>query len=77
MKPKRNASGLPENPKISNLAWSPNDKKNLFSHTTASGLSWVIDVALAKPQKPKRLSMLTSGSPFNWMNDETILVKML
>ena len=31
-------AGLPENPHISNLAWSPNDKKILFSNTTNSGV---------------------------------------
>ena len=25
--------GLPDNPKIANILWSPNDKKILFSHT--------------------------------------------
>ena len=73
-------SGLPENPRISNLAWSPNDKKISFSHTTASGVElWVIDVALAKATKLTEATVNANiGSPFSWMNDnETILVKML
>jgi dipeptidyl aminopeptidase/acylaminoacyl peptidase len=73
-------TGLPENPKISNIAWSPNDKKISFSHTAASGVElWVIDVASAKATKLTAATVNANiGSPFSWMNDnETILVKML
>lgn len=73
-------SGLPENPKIANLSWSPNEKKIAFSNTSKTGVSlWVVDVASAKA------SLLTEdnvnanlGNPFSWYNDnENILVKML
>ncbi|MDG2433243.1 prolyl oligopeptidase family serine peptidase [Flavobacterium sp.] len=73
-------SGLPENPKITNLSWSPNEKKIAFSNTSNNGVSlWVIDVASAKA------TMLTDdnvnanlGNPFSWYKDnENILVKML
>ena len=73
-------TGLPENPKITNLSWSPNEKKIAFSNTTSNGVSlWVVDVATAKA------TMLTEdkvnanlGNPFSWYNDnENILVKML
>jgi Tol biopolymer transport system component len=38
---------LPENPRI--IAWSPDDTKISFSHTTATGVElWVIEVASAK-----------------------------
>ena len=41
-------AGLPANAKISNLSWSPNDTKILFTNTAANGVElWVIDVALA------------------------------
>ena len=73
-------SGLPENPKITNLSWSPNEKKIAFSNTTNNGVAlWVVDVASAKA------TMLTEdnvnanlGNPFSWYKDnESILVKML
>jgi Tol biopolymer transport system component len=42
---------LPENPRISNIAWSPDDTKISFSHTTATGVElWVIEVLRRKPK---------------------------
>ena len=73
-------TGLPTNPRISTIGWSPNDTKISFSHTTASGVElWVIDVTSAKATKLTEATVNANiGSPFSWMNDnETILVKML
>ncbi|MDI5895508.1 alpha/beta hydrolase family protein [Flavobacterium algoritolerans] len=73
-------AGLPTNPRISNISWSPNDKKILFSHTTATGVElWFIDVVSAKATKLTAATVNANlGNPFSWMNDnETILVKML
>ncbi|MCV9930344.1 prolyl oligopeptidase family serine peptidase [Flavobacterium sp. LS1R49] len=73
-------SGLPSNPHISNISWSPNDKKILFSHTTNTGVElWVIDVASAKAVKLTDATVNANlGNPFSWFKDnETILVKML
>jgi dipeptidyl aminopeptidase/acylaminoacyl peptidase len=72
--------GLPVNPRISNLSWSPNEKKIAFSHTTPTGVElWVLDVVTAKATKLTEASVNANfGNPFNWLNDnETILVKML
>lgn len=73
-------AGLPDNPKISNILWSPNDKKILFSNTTASGVElWVVDVATAKATKLTEATVNANlGNPFSWfLDNETILVKML
>jgi dipeptidyl aminopeptidase/acylaminoacyl peptidase len=73
-------AGLPDNPKISNILWSPNDKKILFSHTTTSGVElWVLDVATAKANKLTEATVNANlGNPFSWfLDNETILVKML
>ena len=73
-------TGLPNNPKISNILWSPNDKKILFSHTTNSGVElWVLDVAGAKAKKLTEATVNANlGNPFSWfLDNETILVKML
>jgi dipeptidyl aminopeptidase/acylaminoacyl peptidase len=73
-------SGLPNNPKISNIQWSPNDKKILFSHTTATGVElWVLDVTTAQATKLTEATVNANlGNPFTWFSDnETILVKML
>lgn len=73
-------SGLPQNPKITNIAWSQNEKKIAFTNTTATGVElWVIDVATASAKKITDANLNANlGSPFNWMKDnETLLVKML
>lgn len=73
-------TGLPNNPKISNILWSPNDKKILFSNTTATGVElWVLDVATETATKLTDATVNANlGNPFNWfLDNETILVKML
>lgn len=73
-------AGLPENPRISNIAWSPDNTKISFSHTTATGVElWVIEVASAKAKKLTEATVNGNiGNPFSWLNDNaTILVKML
>ena len=73
-------SGLPQNPRITYITWSPNEKKIAFTNTVASGVElWVIDVVSASAKKLTDASLNGNlGNPFNWMKDnETLLVKML
>ncbi len=73
-------SGLPENPKISNLSWSKDEKKIAFSNTTATGVSlWILDVAAAKATKLTDANVNANlGNPFSWFADsENILVSLL
>ena len=73
-------SGLPENAKISNISWSPDEKKIAFSNTSDTGVAlWVVDVASAKAMKLTEDNVNANlGNPFSWYNDnENILVKML
>lgn len=73
-------SGLPQNPKIANISWSPNEKKISFSHTSATGVElWVLDIASAKATKlTDGTANANLGNPFSWYKDnEHILVKML
>ena len=73
-------SGLPENPKISNLAWSKNEKKIAFANTTATGVElWVLDIASAKATKLTEANLNANmGRPFNWYSDnENLLVNVL
>lgn len=73
-------SGLPANPRIANLSWSPDDTKIAFSNTTATGVAlWVVDVASAKAtQLTDDAVNANLGNPFSWYNDNaSILVKML
>jgi len=73
-------SGLPQNPRITYITWSPNEKKIAFTNTVASGVElWVIDVVSASAKKLTDASLNGNlGNPVNWMKDnETLLVKML
>jgi dipeptidyl aminopeptidase/acylaminoacyl peptidase len=44
--------GLPENAKITNVSWAPNEKVIAFTNTTSNGVElWTIDVATAQAKK--------------------------
>jgi dipeptidyl aminopeptidase/acylaminoacyl peptidase len=68
--------GLPENPKIANVDWSPDDSKIAFTHTTATGVElWVIDVKTAEARKLSDASLnANSGKPFSWFKDSQKLL---
>ena len=73
-------TGLPQNPKISNIAWSPDEKKIAFTHTTATGVElYVLDMASATATKLTDATLNANmGSPFSWYRDnQSLLVKML
>jgi dipeptidyl aminopeptidase/acylaminoacyl peptidase len=73
-------TGLPDNPKISNYAMSPDEKKMAFSHTTATGVElWVIDLTTAKATKVTDANLNANmGSPYSWFKDsEHLLVRVL
>ena len=73
-------TGLPQNPKISNISWSPDEKKIAFTHTTATGVElYVLDMASAKATKLTDANLNANmGSPFSWYRDnQSLLVKML
>jgi dipeptidyl aminopeptidase/acylaminoacyl peptidase len=71
---------LPENPRIANMVWSPNETKMAFTHTSSLGLElWILDVASATASKvSNRLLNGNLGNPMSWFNDsESLLVKVL
>lgn len=73
-------SGLPQNAKISNLYWSPDETKIAFSNTVANGVElWWLDVASAKATKLTEARVNAAlGNPFLWYSDgKQLLVKML
>jgi dipeptidyl aminopeptidase/acylaminoacyl peptidase len=73
-------SGLPQNPKITNISWSPNEKKIAFTNTTNSGVElWIVDIQSAVAKKITQDNLNANiGIPYQWMKDnETLLVKML
>lgn len=72
--------GLPENPLISHLVWSPNEKKIAFNHTAAKGVElWVVDVETATAKKLTEANLNANlGTPFDWYRDsESLLIKVL
>jgi len=73
-------AGLPENPKIANFSWSPDEKKIAFTHTTNSGVElWILDIASAKATKLTSGNLNANlGNPINWYRDgQSLLVKMM
>ncbi|GAA4774726.1 MULTISPECIES: alpha/beta hydrolase family protein [Flavobacterium] len=73
-------SGLPENPKIAYLNWSPDESKMAFTNTTKNGVElWVLDIATASAKKLTEANLNANiGNPYNWFRDgQSILVKSL
>jgi dipeptidyl aminopeptidase/acylaminoacyl peptidase len=72
----RSVSGLPANPRISGLLWSPDERRVAFLNTVADGVeAWVLDVAEARAI---RLSgpvvNANMGQPLKWYQDSTALL---
>ncbi len=70
-------SGIPANPLISNVTWSPDDSKIGFCNTEGENIQlYVIDVATATAKKITTLRLnSTITSPYTWVSDnKTLLV---
>jgi dipeptidyl aminopeptidase/acylaminoacyl peptidase len=72
----RTVSGLPANPRISGLLWSPDERRVAFLNTVADGVeAWVLDVAEARAT---RLSgpvvNANMGQPLKWYQDSMALL---
>lgn len=73
-------AGLPTNPRIAYVSWSPDEKKIAFTHTSSTGVElWVVDVVTAKAQKiMDGILNANLGFPYSWMKDnQSLLVKTL
>lgn len=73
-------TGLPENPRITYLTWSPDEQKVAFTHTTATGVElWVMEFATAKATRLTNARVNANmGNPLSWYRDsKSILVRML
>ena len=73
--------GLPENPKIENLSWSPDGLKMAFTITVSEGIQlWVLNLetAMAKKYTDDIINDAMSGIPFKWLSDnKRILYKSI
>lgn len=73
-------TGLPENPRITYISWSPDDSKIAFTHTSATGVElWVIDVVTAKATRLTEADLNANmGLPYSWYKDnKTLLVRTI
>jgi len=70
-------SGLPADPKIENVSWSPKGTKIAFTNTIATGLElWLIDLAKATAKKITTATVndAISGLPYRWFSDGTTIL---
>ena len=72
--------GLPSNPRITFVTWSPDETKIAFTNTSTHGVElWVLEVATAKATCLTRpIVNANLGNPLNWYrNSMQILVRLL
>ena len=76
----RQITGLPEEPRLTNFSWSPDESKIAFTHTTDTGVElWVADIETASAKKLTEARLNANmRDVINWFRDNSaILVKML
>lgn len=76
----KNVSGLPENAKLSNFTWSPDQTKIALTNTTQEGVAvWVLDIADASITKITKSNVNANlRDVINWFEDsKSVLVKLL
>ncbi|AYO57753.1 S9 family peptidase [Chryseobacterium sp. 6424] len=72
--------GLPTNPKITYMSFSPDEKMMAFTNTTSKGVElWLLDLATATARKISNDNLNANlGSPYVWMRDsQQLLVKRI
>lgn len=72
--------GLPENAKLTNLSWSPNERYIACTNIVSNGLEqWVIDIQAQTAKKISGANLNGNlGSPFKWFADSrSLLVRMI
>lgn len=72
--------GLPQNARISNISWSPDETKIAFTNTTTKGVElWYIDIATWKATKLTGDNLNANlGSPYTWFRDNSsLLIRVL
>jgi dipeptidyl aminopeptidase/acylaminoacyl peptidase len=72
--------GLPDNPRLANLSFSPDQSKVAVTNTTSDGVEvWVLDLKSAKVTKVTEANVNANlGDVINWFKDgQSLLIKML
>ncbi|MFZ9044853.1 MAG: prolyl oligopeptidase family serine peptidase [Cyclobacteriaceae bacterium] len=73
-------SGLPENPRLANFGWSPDEAMMSFTQTTSSGVEvWILDIVNGQAKRLTQTGANANlGRPMAWFADsKAMLVKML
>ncbi|PWJ34965.1 alpha/beta hydrolase family protein [Sediminitomix flava] len=72
--------GLPENPKLTNFSWSPDQSKIALTNTSSDGVEvWIFDIETASVSKITDANLNANvGNVINWFEDgQSLLVKMV
>lgn len=72
--------GLPNNPKLTNFNWSPDQRRLALTNTTTSGVEvWILDINSASVSKITDANVNANmGDVINWFEDgNALLVKMI
>jgi len=72
--------GLPEQPHIAYISFSPDETKLAFTHTAHNGVElWVVDLATLTAEKlTDAVLNANAGRPYTWFPDSRhLLVRML
>ncbi|WP_375581300.1 prolyl oligopeptidase family serine peptidase [Marivirga tractuosa] len=72
--------GLPENPRLANFNWSPDQKMIAFTHTTLTGVEiWVLNINESKANRlMEGIANANMGNPIEWKKDNSgLLVNVL
>ncbi len=76
----KQVEGLPSNPRISNVSWSPDETKIAFTNTTNTGVElWYLDLSTGVAKRLTEANLNANlGSPYTWFKDNnSFLVRVL
>ncbi len=76
----RPITGLPENPRIENVSWSPQGKHIGFTISVEKGIElWIADMEQAKARRlgTYYVNDAMGGAPFRWLDNETLVYKAI
>ncbi|MBR8535456.1 S9 family peptidase [Carboxylicivirga sediminis] len=68
--------GMPQNARLANFSWSPDQSKMAFTNTVSNGTElWYIDIATSTAHKLTEANLNGNlGAPFSWMKDNSTLI---
>jgi dipeptidyl aminopeptidase/acylaminoacyl peptidase len=73
-------TGLPDNPRITYLSWSPDETKIAFTNTTNTGVElWYVDLTTGQAKRlTEAILNANLGMPYTWFKDSrSFLIKVL